>query len=835
MGRTLKFLFCGIALFIFNASFAQTTYYSFASGDWEVNTSWTLSSDGSSGAVGTGIFPSGTDNVVIRSGHTITVNNTDDNGNEVTPNGVGLPNTGSHSGAGALKFYQAGDLIIASGGTLTSTVDVMTSGYFLVEDGGTFSTAGNNDELVILGSFQTFGSASVSIGGNLILSGNSHSDINSVVLVDDDLIVDHTAATACGSGEISTGNGGPNPSVSYTNSATTGQICSSFAVTCGSTNCSGFTSGPPSGASFTGSTGPGGVGDQTNNQLWLKADDLSLTDGSAVTSWDDASGNGLSALSDGVAANDPTFNDNSVNGLPSLSFDGTDYLNLGNVSSLNYLPGTDSWSFLIVFNAPGTTPQGTLFSKATSDGATRQYQYSIDDNAGNSQFTVNIGGNFITGSVTATNAWVASTCLINTTTANSWTNETTNFSSAIGTNSVPTTDVLIGARRNTAPSTGTGFLYTGSLSEIAMYDGLLNLAQRVITTNYLAAKYGITLSANDVYDMDDSGNGDYDYDVAGIGQASDGTYHKDAQGSGLVRVWNADNLGNGEFLMWGRDAGSITDATTSDVDGVVIEERLSRVWRVAETGDVGAVSISFDYSQLDETPVGSSLRLLIDRDGDGFADNDVTPIVGAASAGIVTFSNVNLQDGDRFTLGNGDLSNPLPITLLYFNGEETVGAVALKWATASEIDNDFFTVERSVDGQNWSIIETLPGAGTSSQLLTYSTNDHNPPSGLVYYRLKQTDFDGKYEYSETIVISVNGVGTQLYVTPNPSTGLYQVRLPGVKPDEIRFFDSQGRRVDGQYTYLNGLLKLDIVQLPTGIYFVQVPTEQSAEVFRLIKR
>ena len=153
---------------------------------------------------------------------------------------------------------------------------------------------------------------------------------------------------------------------------------------------------------------------------------------------------------------------------------------------------------------------------------------------------------------------------------------------------------------------------------------------------------------NDLYDRDDMGNGDFDYDVAGVGQASDGSNHRDARGSGIVRMWNLSNLSDGEFLFWGHDNTSLTSAQTTDVDGTVIEERLSRVWSVSETGDVGTVSLSFDFSAL-PSPLGSNLRLLIDRDGDGFMDNDVTPIEGAESNDIVTFSNINFSDGDRFT------------------------------------------------------------------------------------------------------------------------------------------------------------------------------------------
>jgi hypothetical protein len=80
--------------------------------------------------------------------------------------------------------------------------------------------------------------------------------------------------------------------------------------------------------------------------------------------------------------------------------------------------------------------------------------------------------------------------------------------------------------------------------------------------------------------------------------------------------------------MLGHDNTPISDTGSSDVDGTIIQPRLTRVWGVSESGEVGTVSLSIDYSGVGGYPVGASLRLLIDRDGDGFADNDITPISG---------------------------------------------------------------------------------------------------------------------------------------------------------------------------------------------------------------
>ena len=211
------------------------------------------------------------------------------------------------------------------------------------------------------------------------------------------------------------------------------------------------------------------------------------------------------------------------------------------------------------------------------------------------------------------------------------------------------------------PEKGSYYL-NGRIAEIVLYYEALNADQRIIASNYMAAKYAIALAkyaialaANDFYDEDDAGNGDYDFDVAGIGQAVDGSNHTNARGTGIWRVSGATELGDGEYLFWGRDNGS-EGATATGVPATV-EEMLARGWRMSETGDVGDVTISVHLT----SPVtASDLRLIIDDDDDGdFSDE--TPesglIGGATSIGDneYQFAGVaNIGDNKRCTLGTID-------------------------------------------------------------------------------------------------------------------------------------------------------------------------------------
>lgn len=102
--------------------------------------------------------------------------------------------------------------------------------------------------------------------------------------------------------------------------------------------------------------------------------------------------------------------------------------------------------------------------------------------------------------------------------------------------------------------------------------------------------------------------------------------------------------------------------------------------------------------------------------------------------------------------------NPLPIELLDFTSSATVNGIVISWSTASEINNSYFTVERSSDLNSWEVIGTMNGAGNSNYILDYSFTDNNPLSGTSYYRLTQTDYDGQYETFRPISINFNASG-----------------------------------------------------------------------------
>jgi hypothetical protein len=111
-------------------------------------------------------------------------------------------------------------------------------------------------------------------------------------------------------------------------------------------------------------------------------------------------------------------------------------------------------------------------------------------------------------------------------------------------------------------------------------------------------------------------------------------------------------------------------------------------------------------------------------------------------------------------------SVPLPITLIDFKAECKNKNIDLFWATATEQNNAYFTIERSKDGINFSSIGTVNGAGNSSVTLNYEFTDPSPEAGGVYYRLKQTDYNGNFSYSSIVFLQCAS-GLEIWIYPNP--------------------------------------------------------------------
>ena len=112
------------------------------------------------------------------------------------------------------------------------------------------------------------------------------------------------------------------------------------------------------------------------------------------------------------------------------------------------------------------------------------------------------------------------------------------------------------------------------------------------------------------------------------------------------------------------------------------------------------------------------------------------------------------KDETAFETKYGSLSSLLPIELTSFTATATDYGFEFNWVTASEVENDYFTLEYSIDGVDFNEIDYVHGAGTTSEMSEYTYRwDEAPEFDVVYFRLKQTDYNGEYSYSDVIVAS----------------------------------------------------------------------------------
>jgi hypothetical protein len=182
----------------------------------------------------------------------------------------------------------------------------------------------------------------------------------------------------------------------------------------------------------------------------------------------------------------------------------------------------------------------------------------------------------------------------------------------------------------------------------------------------------------------------------------------------------------------------------------------------------------------------------------------------------------------------------LPVTLTSFKGELIDGSnVKLDWVTESEINNDFFTIEKSKDAQKFEVIGVVDGNGNSNVVNNYDLIDENPYEGINYYRLMQTDFDGTTKYSEIISINVSDNFGDLIVYPNPVEGIgyvsFNSNVSGVT--EIVIYDVAGRKVlVEQYDVEIGdnKLVLSTHDLKQGMYFLTIGNEKETSNIKFIK-
>jgi len=220
-------------------------------------------------------------------------------------------------------------------------------------------------------------------------------------------------------------------------------------------------------------------------------------------------------------------------------------------------------------------------------------------------------------------------------------------------------------------------------------------------------------------------------------------------------------------------------------------------------------------------------------DGTLWRDHGNGGTTGTTAAGTVV-SSAPVTSFSPFTLASITAANPLPVALLEFSAKCTNQNAELEWATQTETNNDFFTVESSPTGAEWTILGSVPGAGNSQSVLQYSYSDKQPLNGISYYRLTQTDADGNQRYLETISLAAcNDADDTFNVYPNPVGGSFQIEYNGKHADGLTVFVYNA--VGEPVFYAEHFQQfIDISTEKAGVYFIQLQGAEGAVTKRIVK-
>ncbi|MCK4464669.1 MAG: hypothetical protein KAU83_03070, partial [Bacteroidales bacterium] len=493
-------------------------------------------------------------------------------------------------------------------------------------------------------------------------------------------------------------------------------------------------------------TGPGGVGNSTSNIVWLVGDSLaSLSDGDNITTWPDGSGN-ANDLSQPNAIFTPVYKVNILNGKPVVRFN-KDNGRIRRTSFADF-PTTQITTFIVNKNAENGDG---MFSYASTAHNNDFLLYNSPN------LRVYRAANFnSTGLAINNDSWN----IIDVTWRNSdgavavWLNGAVSYTGTLATGtSITQNGCLAIAGEQDAVDGGydAGQAHFGDFAEIIVYNLSLNSAQRIIVTNYLAAKFNLDISAsgNDYFSFEAT----HSYGLAGIGREDASNNHTTAMSSNILQISNPGALdADKEYLLFGHDTCNISGWTTTEApnSGVNIQ-RLAREWRLDETGELGTLTFTIDTSLFPSRPAGyTKFVLLVDADGDFSTGASVYEMSSPGSDEFFEVGNINISSGDYIAVGT-------VIPTVEFDTDtqsdfETNNAnltIQLNYISLVNVDVDYYTTDGTAiaPGDYTAVPATTATiiAGTTSTPVTITVNNDtdveddesftvtltNQPAGIV--------------------------------------------------------------------------------------------------------
>ncbi len=267
-------------------------------------------------------------------------------------------------------------------------------------------------------------------------------------------------------------------------------------------------------------------------------------------------------------------------------------------------------------------------------------------------------------------------------------------------------------------------------------------------------------------------------------------------------------------------------------------------WILDRTNGSSNVGVTLSYDNLGTagcSGVVNQADLLVARwNGSTWKDHGNSATTGAPSAGSVTTLG-NVTSFSPFTLASVTAVNPLPVELLEFDAVKSGKNVRVHWSTASEINSDYFVVQKTKDLQEWADVLEVAAQGNSNTTTYYEEFDLEPYQGVSYYRLKQVDYNGEYTYSNIAAVSFEGnEANEIAIYPNPSDGVVNIlyNTKSAENAQVSITNSIGQVVE-DYTVVSsadGNIKLELTSLSRGVYYISVLEEaKHIGTYRVVKK
>jgi hypothetical protein len=328
------------------------------------------------------------------------------------------------------------------------------------------------------------------------------------------------------------------------------------------------------------------------------------------------------------------------------------------------------------------------------------------------------------------------------------------------------------------------------------------------------------------------------------------TYYFQTNGTGEV-IRSLSNtstlqfpLGNSSYnpVSITNNSGSVDNFSVRVLDAIENNSNLSaatyvnRTWDIGKTTSNTGAGIAFTFNWNAGEIVNGTLANPILNHYGTYWETATGTSTAAAGSPILSLTHTGYM-GTFSPFAISDASTPLPVSMASFNLNCSLEDVELKWQTASEHNSDYFQLETSLDGINWEIVQTIPAAGLSQELLNYSATDLDAARKQKYYRLKQVDFNGDFEMYGPLKADCSVESNNIVLYPNPCESHLTLSIDTQIPTELSYtianpegvvLETKKMAVQSGIT----LYTLDVSNYPGGMYILQFDLNEKRYIKKL---